>query len=377
MNKFYLLLICGLFVTFSSCKTGKKALEQGQYDLAVTQAVNRLKSNGDSKKARATLKHAYKLAVSTHLDNATRASASADMFKWERMAVEYLSINRLYDAIRKCPSCLALVPNPVNYDSELASARNKAADTRYTLGMAAMQQKSIRQKALEAHQHFETVKDMVPQFKEVDDKLEESLYYATLKVVVEPIPSPTRLLEVRHEFFVNKINEYLHHQRINKYVRFYTPQEAKNQNLEYVDHVIKMEFDRFSLGNVYQNNTEKELSRDSVVIATNDGVDVYGTVKATLKTSEKSITGSGVLDFKILDNDTGKVITQEKMSSQYIWRISWASYNGDKKALSAEELEMVAQSNVTIPSPQFMFEEFTAPLYNQVISKVSSYYNNY
>jgi hypothetical protein len=114
-----------------------------------------------------------------------------------------------------------------------------------------------------------------------------------------------------------------------------------------------------------------------VVIATNDGVDVYGTVKATLKTSEKSITGSGVLDFKILDNDTGKVITQEKMSSQYIWRISWASYNGDKKALSAEELEMVAQSNVTIPSPQFMFEEFTAPLYNQVISKVSSYYNNY
>ncbi|MEO9476280.1 MAG: hypothetical protein ABJG41_12120 [Cyclobacteriaceae bacterium] len=377
MNRLYILAFFSITIALSGCKTGKKALEQGQYDLAVSQAVNRLKSNGDSKKARSTLKKAYRFAVSTHLDNVSRANASADMFKWEKMANEYLSINRLYDAIRKCPACLDLVPNPVTYDSELQSARLKAAETRYNLGVTALANKKIREKALEAHGHFEIVKEMVPRYKDVEDKLAESLYFATLKVVVEPIPSPTRILEVKHEFFVNKINEYLHHQPINKYVRFYTPDEANNQNLEFIDHVIQMEFDRFSLGNVFQNNTQKEVSKDSVVIATKNGEDIYGTVKATLKISEKSITGGGILDFRILDNETGKVITQEKMPSEYTWSIMWASYNGDKRALSDEELEMVNQSNVSIPNPQIMFEEFTAPLYDQVISKVSAYYRGY
>jgi len=65
------------------------------------------------------------------------------------------------------------------------------------------------------------------------------------------------------------------------------------------------------------------------------------------------------------------------MPSEYIWSIRWASYNGDKKALSDEELDMIEQSNLSIPSPQFMFEEFTAPLYDQVVSKLSNYYRRY
>ncbi len=365
-----------LLIVIISCSTGKKALQKGEYDKAVMQAVNRLRSNDSNEKARSTLRRAYQLALNTHLENVKRASNTGDPYKWERMVSEYQSINNLYEEIRRCPSCLDIIPTPNKYDNELLDAKQNAAAVRYNLGLEALVQKNIRQKAIEAHGHFNRVKELVPRYKDIDDKVAESLFYATLKVVVNPIPSPSRLLELRHEFFVDKINEYLHHNAINEYVRFYTPNEVRNERLEKVDHVIEMAFDEFNLGNIYQNNTEREISRDSVVIAEKDGEKIYGTVKATIRISEKTIKGGGVLDFRIFDDRTNKVITHEKMPSSYTWSIQWASYQGDERALNDEERLLVKRKELYPPSPQIMFEEFTAPIYDQVISKIRYYYRN-
>ena len=359
-----------------ACSTGKKALQKGNYDQAVSQAVNRLRSNDSNKKARTTLVRAYQLALNLHLDNVKRANNSLDQFRWERIAGDYQSINNMHDEIRRCPSCLNLIPTPARYDSELLSARQKAAEMRYDLGLKALVQKDDRERAKEAHVHFKRVKEMVPRYKDIDDKLSESLYYATLKVVVAQIPSPTRLVDLKHEFFVDKINEQLHRNMINEYVRFYTPIEAKNERVERVDHVIEMAFDEFNLGNIFQNNTEREITRDSVVIAEQDGKKIYGTVKATIRVSEKKITGGGVLDFRIFDERTNKVLTHEKMPSSYTWDIQWASYQGDERALNDEELLMVKRKELFPPSPQVMFEEFTAPIFDQVISKIRHFYHN-
>ncbi|MEM8893188.1 MAG: hypothetical protein AAGC88_01340 [Bacteroidota bacterium] len=359
------------------CSTGKKALQKGDYDKAVIQAINRLKSNGGSKKARATLQDAYQYALGIHLDNVNRAKASSDPYKWEEVVNNYQSVNNLYEAIRRCPSCLEIVPTPAKYFKDLEYAQGQAAEARYAMGAIAMQQKMSREKAIEAHEHFKVVRNMDSQFKDVEQQLQEALYYATLKVVVEPIPRPMRAVDLRHEFFVNKINEYLHQTAINEYVRFFTPEEAQNQNLEFVDQAIQMEFDQFTLGNVFQNNTERQIVRDSVVVAQKDGEDVLGTVKATIRISEKSITGGGVLDFRVIDQNTRKILTQEKMPSEYVWTISWATFQGDERALNDEELAMTRRQELGVPSPHIMFEEFTAPLFDQVTGKIRNFYRRY
>ncbi len=48
-----------------SCATGKKALQKGNYSDAVIKSIERLRSNPESKNARATLENAYPLAVRT------------------------------------------------------------------------------------------------------------------------------------------------------------------------------------------------------------------------------------------------------------------------------------------------------------------------
>lgn len=360
----------------TACSTGKKALQKGNYDKAVSQAINRLRANDNNEKARTTLVQAYQLALNLHLDNVKRASNSNDPFRWERIVEDYQGINNMHEEMRRCPSCLRLIPAPAKYDNELISARQKAAEARYNLGLKLLEQKNNRRKAIEAHGHFKRAKQLVSRYKDIDDKLEESLYYATLKVVVAQIPSPTRLIQLRHEFFANKINEHLHQNIINEYVRFYTPGEAKNDRLERVDHVIEMSFADFNLGNINQNNTEKEISRDSVVLQERDGEKIYGTVKATIRVSEKTITGGGVLDFRIFEDRTKKVLTHERMPSSYIWSIQWASFQGDERALNDEERILIQRKELLPPSPQVMFEEFTAPIFDQVISKIQYFYRN-
>lgn len=373
----HLILILFTLVSLLGCSSGKKALKKGDYDKAVTQAINRLRSNDDHKKALVTLRKGYRYAVDLHLSNIDRAKASNDPFKWEHVARNYQQINYLYDEILRCPGCREVVANPVRYDSQLATAKQSAADVRYEMGLEALKYKQDRGKAIEAHQHFLIVRDFVPRYKDVEEKLQEAVYYATLRVVVEDIPTPARMFNLKHEFFVNKINEYLHSSRINDYVRFYTPGEAKAEKLEFVDHIIRMEFDRFSLGNVYSSKDTREVSRDSVIIATRNGEDIYGTVKAKLTVHDKAITGSGLLDFKIYDNDKNKVISQEKFPSEYTWSIRWATFNGDERALNEEEMKMVNTVEASVPNPQWMFEEFTAPIYDQVIGKISAYYRRY
>ncbi|MFY0607883.1 MAG: hypothetical protein JXR10_14285 [Cyclobacteriaceae bacterium] len=366
-----------LTLIVASCSSGKKALKKGQYDKAVSQAINRLRSNDNSQKAQETLRSAYNLAITSHLRNIQRAKGSNDVLRWEAVASNYQSINNFYEEILRCPGCMDAVPNPAKYDSELASAKQNAAAARYELGVEALKEKKIRNRAIEAHQHFSRVRDYSPRYKDVEDKLEESYFYATLKVVVEPIPVPSRMFDLRHEFFVNKINEYLHNQPINPYVRFYTPGEVQAQNLEFVDHVIRMQFDEFAMGNVFLNKSSREVTRDSVNVNEKGREPVYATVKATVITHEKAITGTGVLDFQIYDNELNKIVTQEKFPSSYTWAVSWANFNGDERALTEEDKALVNNIELPLPNPQWMFEEFTAPIYDQVIGKIRTYYRRY
>ena len=48
-----------------SCSTGKKAYERGDYYAATIQAVNRLRSNPDSRKALEAVKNSYPMARTT------------------------------------------------------------------------------------------------------------------------------------------------------------------------------------------------------------------------------------------------------------------------------------------------------------------------
>lgn len=373
-NLLYKSFFAFLVVALAGCSSGRKAFERGDYDRAVNQAVKRLRSDSDNRKARSTLGKAYTHALNTHERKIRNLKSSQDPMRWERILGHYNAINALSEEILRCPACLEIVPNPKQYISELTSLRQSAAEERYKLAQQALEQKRVRDQALQAHQHLVKANEFVPGYKNSRQLMEEALYYATLHVVVEPVPAPVGALQLNQEFFNNKLMEYLNGTNINPYVRFYTPEEVQSRQLEWVDHRISMSFDQFALGNVISHTEVVNAQKDSVLLNPGQSNPVYGRVEAQFTRYEKGLVGSGLLDFRIEDPQLNRVISQEKFPSEFRWVTVWATYNGDKRALTQEQLELVERRELPIPSPQFMFEQFAGPLYDQAIRKITDFY---
>lgn len=104
---------------------------------------------------------------------------------------------------------------------------------------------------------------------------------------------------------------------------------------------------------------------------------VYGTVKATLYHYTKTTTSKGVVSFRIIDAKTGALLAVEKMPGEYVWKSEWATFNGDERALSAQQLALTKQKEVPAPPPQELFIEFTRPIYDQITSRIREFYRGY
>lgn len=258
-------LLIALMV-FDSCSSGKKSFVRDNYYDAVMTSVNRLRRDQDHKKSIETLREAYPLAVAYYDDQAKAALASNAQFKWSNVVNAYTTINVMYDEIRRSPGALRVIPNPISYYDKLAEAKQQAAAERYNAGVMALAINN-RDKAKEAYRHFQQVEVFVPGYKDVQDMLKASLWVATVKVLVEPIPVQARNISVSAVFFNDKVSEFLHSTPINEFVKFYTLKEAQTINLT-PDHVVKIAFDDFAVGEVFLYEKEYALVRDSIVLAT-------------------------------------------------------------------------------------------------------------
>jgi hypothetical protein len=104
---------------------------------------------------------------------------------------------------------------------------------------------------------------------------------------------------------------------------------------------------------------------------------VIGTVKAEFTEHRREIISNGLISMKILEAQTERIILHEKFPGEFVWVSRWASFNGDERALTTEQMKLTKRKPSNPPPPQDLFIEFTKPIYNQITSTVSRYYNNY
>ena len=264
MRKLKITSLYIILLLITACSSGKVALERGNYFQAVMTSVDRLRRNSDHSKSTETLKQAYPLALSYYQDRAKASLASNAQFKWTAVVESYSTINVMYDEIRRSPGALKVIPNPVNYFAQLAEAKEKAAEENYTAGLEALAQNN-REKAKLAYTYFKNANGFVPGYKEVISMIDAALWAATLKVVMEPIPVQAANLSLSAAFFDDRVSEYLHGLKGNQFIRYFTRKEADQLKLN-PDHIIKIEFEEFTVGQVFLYEKEYALKNDSVVV---------------------------------------------------------------------------------------------------------------
>lgn len=364
-----------LSIMLGGCVSGKNRFEKGDYDTATYQAINRLRSNPENKKARKYLPLAYEHALEYHLSQIEILKRSQDEFRFDGIVDHYTSLNNLYNEIIQCPACIRMVKSPKVFQTERDENALLASKAHFNAGVRELD-KNTKASGRAAYRHFLDARNYTPQFDKIEQYLDRALTLGTVHVLIEDIPVHSRSLTLTNEFFQNQILQFVRGFN-HTFVRFYRASELDARGID-PDEVIVMQFDDFVVGQLYIKETIENVQKDSVKIGTMDTekgkVPVYGTAKAKVTTYEKTLTSSGLLDFQIVDAHIGSTFVQKKLPGTHVWSTQWATFNGMEEALSKEQLERVRRNEAFPPSPQDLFVAFTQPIYNQIIVVIRNHY---
>jgi hypothetical protein len=369
-------IFCLLLV---SCSSGKKAFDRGDYYNATLKAVNRLRSDPNSSKAIEAVKEGYPMALIFFQGKVDNTLSANIPFKYTEVVGHYEKMNRMADEVSRCPAALKLFPQLNYYTLELDQSRQLAAEEQYTAGLG-NEKLDTRLSWKEAWSNYKQADRFAPGYKDVRNRLDQAKYNGTLKVIVEQIKVPQKY-QLTSDFFLNQIIENLLRNRPNEFVAYYSPESAKKEGINQPDQLLRMNFDDFVVGQFYDKESVKELSRDSVQISvtlkTGEKVKAYNTVKAKLTVNRRELISKGILDVMILDLPSNKVVSQRKFPGQFIWFAEWGSFNGDERALDEKQLAVCRRKPLPPPGPQELFVEFTKPIFNQVTPYLKSFYQQY
>lgn len=365
-----------LSILIVGCTTGKNALQKGNYDLSVFKSIDRLKNAPKNAEALYVLPIAYDLALKEHLRKIDEAKLSSDVLRWETVLGHYQKINQLSDEVNSSPVALGLIKNPPKYIKEVEESKYKAAEVRYALGVNQLNENN-RVSAKNAYYNFEKAQYFYPSYKDVNQKLDEAYWAAVVKVVVQPVRVNSSYYQLSNQYFQDQVAQFMKNYQNNRFVIFYSEQQANQQKVN-PDQILRLNFEDFVVGQTYVKERVEKIKRDSVVIGeTRTKAKVYGTVTATLSIFDKQVSSSGLLAMTIFDNQTQRIIRQQNIPGTYIWQDSWASYQGDDRALTNQQLQMTKRREIAPPPPATLFVEFTKPIYAQLVNEISNFYNRY
>ena len=373
------LFICLVALIVTACSTGSTSYKHGDYYKACLEAIERLRSSPKNSKSQSVLVSAYPLAKKTALREIDNALLANQPDKYDILVFQYERLNQLADQIYNCPKAYELIPQPSEYITELSKAKQMAADQAYDLGTKALNTGTLDQ-ARVAYQYFQNANRYVPGYKDALNEMSDARYHATLRVIVQK-PYTNASFQYSADFFYNNLLAEIRQNAQNRFVRYYTPEEARKENMRNPHEYIVLNFEDFSIGNVRESTNTTDQKRDSVIVGTVkvDGktYNSYNTVKARLTVFRREISSGGVLSLRITDAQSNKEIQRQNFTGTYVWHTTWANFKGDDRALDNEQKKMCNREPQIPPSEQDLFTEFTRPIYSQAVSYIRSAHSRY
>lgn len=380
-NLIYLFVFATLI---AGCSSGRKALERGNYLQAIEKAVNRLSNDPDNRKATKVLTDGYPMAMNYYQEEIDQILSGNDQFKWGETLDIMQRVNHLSDLIRRVPAARKLVPSPKTYTSEIADVTQRAAEERYQAGLNSLQGKS-REDAKQAYYNFQRADQLIPNYKDVDQKMAIAKERATLKVILEPIPLPSKRYELSANFFYSEVIKQMKAKFPDQsFVNFYTPDEAEKYHLQYPDFVVSLEFYDFfvsrpthyenqeNLSRVVEKEVKVRVSRDSVRIEKRPQK-IHGKIK--IITDE--MVSKGLLNVQVEEYQSKNVVINDQIPGQFVWRNQYGVFVGNEEVLTKEQVAILNNKAVPPPYPQDMFVEFTKPIYSQLTERLSNFFNQF
>jgi hypothetical protein len=372
MRKIALFLVVALML-FAACKSTKKLFDAGQYDRAIYSALDDLRKKPDNATAASILPQAYNEAVLKYEDEIAAAkNGTQNVQKMDIIYRSYAALQRMYSSIGGTPAARGLV-SPRNYSTELSDAAETAAEYRYGKGMELLDRHD-RNNAKKAYQEFRAVESYVKGYKDVEERLQEAYDLALVNVVVNKFEQRFGFYNINGNYFQDDIVNTLNNIGGSYYYKFYGTNDPRSNQVR-VDQFMEINVYDIRFGQVASNSYSYNVSKD---ISVQDDKDPKAkktvTVTATVNVTRRIIDSRAMMDYRINDEISHRMLSYDRIGAQYTWEKLTGSYTGDSRALSDKDWAIIRGTYSNPPAYDELYRELTRRMMNEFNNRMRNIY---
>ncbi|MGB1248597.1 MAG: hypothetical protein ACPG4Z_06905 [Chitinophagales bacterium] len=362
---FYIMTLTLLLMACSSAKT---YLQNGNYTMAIHEAADKLKKNPKkADKHILALEQAWKIEQIRILDRVKQLKVEGQPESWEEIYRLYSQLDEYQKVVK--PVLPLFIEKEFRYadielidiDQELADTKTKAAEYLYVKGEQLLATGNKYDARL-AFDNFQKVKTYFTDFRDID-AMRDASFNAGQNHILIGYSQHTQMIIPQE--FMNNLSEY-DETTFNTTWTKYTQDGSSRTEFDYF---IEVHINNIDIGpeqllqNQYtdtkqiQDGTQYVLDENGNVAKDTLGNDVtepkYIDIHANVYRTEQTKVGTlnGTVEFK---RSNGQVFQTFPYQEALVFKNFYATYDGNKNALSAESKKIIGGGFIQFPSDMQM-----------------------
>ena len=357
-----------------SCNTTKKIQKQvstGNYDDAIKIAVKKLRKNPNKKKNQPVivmLEKAYDKAVQQDYRNLKKYKIDSNPAVIEDIYTTYVNLDKRQELIRPILPLRIQAENRnalfifKDYTQEIEDSKNSLSDYLYAKAKRLLA-KNDKDSARKAYDDLTFLNEINPNFKDVEQLLNEAHFKGTNFVHVVLANDTQQIIPMRLEQDLLDFNDY----GLNK---FWTQYDAQKQNNVPYDYELALLFKQIDIsperitetkipitktikdGFEYVLDENGNIKLDSLgnKIKVDKFIDVKADFYKIHQEKASHINGEVILT----DLKSGKKMDSFPLDSEFIFINDYGELDGDKRVLDKEQKELLNHRELPFPSNEQM-----------------------
>ncbi len=366
-----LLLISIFSIVMVSCgkRQVERAVNTGNYDAAIQDALRKLDNNKDKKRKQdyvLMLGDAYTKVVERDMNTINHLKKDNNPEQYQQIYETYVALDNRQEAIKP------VLPLQVNsktvqfkfndYSNSIVEYREKTSDYLYDQGIKLLDSDDkhlIRQ----AYDTFNYIERINPNYEDVRSLMEEAHQRGTNYVIVTIENQTYQIIPRQLEDDLLNFNTYglnqfwtVYHANENPEINYdYTmqlqlkqinisPEQIKEREYQREKEVVdgwQYKLDR--RGNVMKDSLGNDIKVDKII-----------KVKARVLEVHQSKSSQILGDVVYVDLQSNQVINTFPIDSGFIFENLFATYRGDKRALTKEDWDLIGNRRVPFPTSEQM-----------------------
>ncbi|MCK5402158.1 MAG: hypothetical protein KAJ28_11045 [Flavobacteriaceae bacterium] len=387
-----LLLLTVLLSVLISCggrKQVEKAVNTGNYDQAISNALNKLKTNKNKKRKQdyiVMLKDAYYKVVERDLETIKHLKKDGNPEQYKTIYEIYVKLNARQEAIKP------VLPLQINrkiiefdfndYSNEIVEYRYKVSDYLADKGLDLLDSNN-KYNAREAYDIFNYIERINPNFEDVRQLMVEAHQTGTDYVMVTIENQTNQIIPARLEEDLLNFDTY----GLNQFWTAYHANSIDNINYDYA---LQLQLKRINISP--EQIKEREILREKEIVdgweykLDNDGnvvkdslgndikLDKIVNVKARFMEFLQLKSTQIIADVIYLDSKSNALLDTFTIDSEFIFENIFARVRGDKRALNTEDRKILNNRRVPFPSNEQMVYDTGEDLKYKLKDIINSYH---